>query len=353
MRTLLFTTLAAAALAPAAHAYNFSANKIAGNSHTVYLDPDVETTMPDHYERLQTAATKLDANASAMRFVLANDNDQSQSLNNNESEVGFTSDSVKLCGSLGCTTRWSSGGTIVETDTFFDIDYDWTLTSNTADSLAYHPGKKRPLLNTALHEFSHTLGMMHEADVFQVLGQAWTTTNANGALTQSVISEDTTSGLIADYGLRAASIEDLSLYHWERIGFDGDYSVHGRTPIMSSTGGPLAKANEDEPRYLVVPGLTIQLRATAENRGKTDHTVKLRWYVSTDNLITSGDTEIGSQDIGVNRNEPFTFTRTLTLPANLTPGATYWIGGILDADLAVTEQNESNNATYIAAVTML
>ncbi len=354
-RTLLLAILAGAALATPANAYQLNTNRLTGTSHTLNLDPDVQTTMPDEYAVLQNAANKLDANASNMRFVLVNDNDANQTLGNGESEAGFTRNTTKLCGRPACTTIWSSGGTIVETDTFFDLDFPWVLTSNTADSKAYHPNKSRPLLNTALHEFSHTLGMKHESEIFQVMGEAWTVVNANGALTQSVISEDTTSGLVAAYGFRAASIEDVSLYHWERIGFDGEYSVHGRTPLMTSTGGPLVKAtgpDDDEPRYLLIPGYTFQLRATAENRGKTSHTLKLRWYVSTDNLITTADTEIDSQDIGLNPNEPFTFTRTLTLPANLTGGATYWVGGILDADSALTEQNESNNATYIAAVTI-
>jgi hypothetical protein len=43
---------------------------------------------------------------------LANDNDATQQLNNGESEAGFTSNSTKLCGSIACTTIWSSGGTL-------------------------------------------------------------------------------------------------------------------------------------------------------------------------------------------------------------------------------------------------
>jgi len=80
-----------------ASAYEYMAASHSGTSHTVYLDPWIQILMPSHYDKLQTAATKVNANSSAMRFTLANDNEVFQDPNNGESEAGFTSDSVKLC----------------------------------------------------------------------------------------------------------------------------------------------------------------------------------------------------------------------------------------------------------------
>ena len=97
-----------------AAAYETMIGSHSGTSHTLYLDPWVQIFMPTHYDKLQTAASKVNANSSAMRFTLANDNDVFQDPNNGESEAGFTSDATKLCGSLACATVWRSGTTITE-----------------------------------------------------------------------------------------------------------------------------------------------------------------------------------------------------------------------------------------------
>ena len=222
-----------------ASAYEYMAGSHSGTSHTLYLDPWVQILMPSHYDKLQAAATKVNANSSAMRFTLANDNEVFQDPNNGESEAGFTSDSGKLCGSLACATVWSLGGVITETDVWFDVDYDWTLTDYKYDSLAYDSAMYRPLVNTAIHEFTHSLGMAHENDYFQVMGNAWNVVSTNGDYTESVISEDTTKGLRDLYGPRGWQNEDLSLYHWELAGASGAYSTHGRTDLSYPGGVPI------------------------------------------------------------------------------------------------------------------
>src|ERR1051325_7246364 len=94
---------AACALAAAgrpAHAYQMTSATLPGASHTVYLNPAVPVVMPDHYTALQNAAMKLDANASAMRFTLAIDDDVTQATNNGESEVDFVVNGTATCGFL-------------------------------------------------------------------------------------------------------------------------------------------------------------------------------------------------------------------------------------------------------------
>jgi len=362
MRNKIITiALAAATLlvqAPApAKAYNLTGNQRAGNSTTLYLNPWVQLFLPDHYTALQNAANKLSANPSNMRFAVANDNDVVFAVGNGESEIDFVNDPVLLCNSLACTWNISSGGTITESDVFFDVDYDWTTTDLKADSVAYTSSGFRPILNTALHEFSHTLGMAHESDVFQVLGNAWNVVNTNGDHTESVISEDTSNGLIDLYGQRPTVNEDLSLYHWEWVGSSGSYSQHGRTTIETSTGGALAVAPSfdpslNEPAYYTTSGQTIQVTQTAENRGTTQ-TVTIQWFLSTNSLITTSDTLLATSAITKARNGPFTWTRTMTLPGGLTSGQRYWVGAIIDSTNVLAEQNESNNAIYVAEIVIL
>ncbi len=357
MKLTTITTMASLGLclfgATTASAFEFTTGSHAGTSHTVYLDPWIQIIMPDHYDKLQLAATKVNANSSAMRFTLANDNDVIQALNNGESEAGLTSDAVKLCGSPACATLWRVGTTLIETDAYFDINKAWTLTNLKTDNVAYNPSVYRPLLNTAIHEFTHTLGMAHENDFFQVMGNAWNVVSTNGSRTQTTISEDTSAGLRQQYGPRAWQNEDLSLYHWERSGATGAYSNHGRTDISSANGGLIGQLiGTDEPVYLVSAGDEIKVEQTAENRGSNSHTVSISWYVSDNALVTSADTllEVGSITLGV--NTPFTFKRQVALPATLVSGERYWVGAIIDSADIVSEQNEANNAIYIAELSI-
>ncbi|PRP96106.1 matrixin family metalloprotease [Enhygromyxa salina] len=336
-----------------AHAYNLN-NARSGSSTTMYLDPAVQGAMPSHYTALHNAAAKLNANPSNMRFSLVNDNDAVVANNNGESEVAFTSNNTKLCGSLACAWSWSSGGTLVESDVYFDIDYDWTTTDAKADSVAYTGSGYRPLLNTALHEFSHALGLGHEGDVFNVLGNAWNVVSTNGASTESVISEDVSNGLIAHYGQRPSVNEDLSLYHWEWSANINGYSRHARTPITGPSGAALSSAPEsnpslNEPAYYVSSGQTLEVTQTAENRGTTQ-LVTIKWYLSTNSTITTSDTVLATSALNKGRNGPFTWTRSLSLPGGLVAGTRYWVGAIIDSEGVLAEQNEINNAMYVAEV---
>lgn len=345
MKTLL---LPLALFAATADAYVMRSATHSGSTHTVYLNPWIQILMPSSYDRLQDAASKVNANASALRFTLANDNDIVQANNNGESEADII-DTATVCSSIACAFVWSSGGNIIETDAYFDIDYGWELSDTKTLSKAYVSWEQRPLVNTAIHEFSHTLGVKHESDVFQIMGNAWNVVNTNSGVTETVISEDTTRGLVSVYGQRSATVEDLSVYHWQWASASGAYSTHERTPVTEVGGGALTDVSGGgEPAYEVNNGQQIRVTQTVENRGKTNHTVKVRWYVSTNDLITSYDTLVATSTLTKARNGPYTWDRTITLPSNLISGEDYWIGLIVDADDTVSEMNEINNAAYLA-----
>jgi hypothetical protein len=289
-----------------------------------------------------------------MRLSLVNDNDFTVALNNGESEVALVATAVMPCASIACTFNWSSGGVIVESDVFFDTGHAWGTTDAKDDSKAYDSGEGRPILNTGLHEFGHALGLDHENDCFQVMGNAWNVVSTNGTSTESVISEDSSNGLIAHYGLRAGVNQDLSLYHWELAGASGAYSTHARTPITNSAGGNLAVAPAfdptlDELAYYVTAGQPLKVRQTAENRG-TSQTVTIKWYLSTNSTISTGDTLLATSSITKGRSVPFTWDRTVTLPNNLAAGSRHWVGVIIDSEGVLAEQNETNNAIYVAEV---
>jgi hypothetical protein len=353
-KTLLAAAATSVLATTSAHAYEMTSASQPSNTLTVYLDPWVQILMPNHYDKLQTAAAKVNGNASAMRFYLASDDDVSRSLGNGESEAEFTSNAATICNSLACTIRMTSGGDITEADVYFELDYDWTLTDSKYDSKAYDAGEERPLVNTAIHEFAHTLGVKHEGDVFQIMGNAWNVVSTNGDHTETVISEDTTAGLVSVYGPSATAVEDLSLYHWRHLGSSGDYSTHARTRLSDPGGAPMALlVGAFEPVYRIGAGTSVLVEQTAENRGSNSQEVMIRWYVSTDSTITDADTLLTSSSIELFADTPFTWSRQVTLPSNLTSGARYWVGAIIDDDDELTENNELNNAIYVAEMQII
>lgn len=341
-----------------AFAFKMKAATLPTGSHTLYLDPSVQLSMPDHYAILQQAATIVDQNASTMRFAMANDDDTSIAVGNGESEIAIAADVLAQCGSPACTHVLTDGaGSIVETDVLFEVDLDWLLNDSRSLSQAYdHKNGTRPLLNTAVHEFLHALGALHESDVYNIMGVDWNVVSTNGAHTETMVSEDTTQGLISVYGPRSgvsSAIEDLSVTHWKwREAGNAGYSRHMRCLLYTSTGGPLTllSSDDEEPVYQVSAGQTIQVEQTVENHGTMFHAVDVKWYVSDNDFISKHDTLIESRVLSKATGGPYTWTRTVTLPSSLVSGQTYWVGIVIDPDDALVERNEINNATYIAAI---
>jgi hypothetical protein len=104
-----------------------------------------------------------------------------------------------------------------------------------------------------------------------------------------------------------------------------------------------------EPRYLVSRGSQVKLELTYENNGRSTFTdVKVSYYVSTIDLITTSDREIGSRTISsLGRSDVMTDFKTLTIPSNLDSGRDYWIGAVINPTSSFGESLRTNNATYV------
>lgn len=351
--TLILAGLAVSA-APAS-AFQMRPESVPASTHTVYLNGWVQLFLPDEYDALMDAAELVDENASTQRFELVIDDDVFYAINNTESESGMTTDAALLCGRIACTTLVVGGGDILETDTFFDLDYAWALNDDKSFNEGYSATGTRPLLNSAVHEYLHTLGLQHDNDVFSIMGRSWTAITANAQHTDTTVSEDSTQGLISVYGPRGgvvSTFQDLSVTHWKWTGTSGDYSVHGRTSITPTAGGALPMYADFEPRYQVSAGQALTVEQTVENHGIASHTFQVRWYLSTNYLISTSDTLLATSTMIKGVGGPHTWTRNVVLPANLASG-TYWIGVVVDTQNAVAERNENNNnEAYIAAITV-
>ncbi len=104
----------------------------------------------------------------------------------------------------------------------------------------------------------------------------------------------------------------------------------------------------------VDPGQTITVNWTAKNQGDGGAGATQQGVMwSTDSTISRTDTLLEREYLGpMDANVTSPEAHSITIPANATPGQTYYIGVYADYDLAVDESNENNNSTTAVAVTI-
>lgn len=74
------------------------------------------------------------------------------------------------------------------------------------------------------------------------------------------------------------------------------------------------------------------------------------WYLSTDNMITTDDIQIGGYcPNGLEAGQTLRFWADVYVPANIEGGIYYW-GAIADYNNTVVETDETNNAAFGASV---
>lgn len=92
-------------------------------------------------------------------------------------------------------------------------------------------------------------------------------------------------------------------------------------------------------------GQSVSLSATVKNVGSvTAPASTVRWYLSTDNVITTADTPLASlATASLNSGSSKKIGTTATVPAGV-PAGTYFIGAIADPDNLLAETDDTNNA---------
>jgi len=272
---------------------------------------------------------------------------------NSQNEIWFSDDQGLLDDAPAvCYYRYNCTGSnhkLIEADIVFDADLLWSKTTTQSSKTPYG-GSYRPWGCTAIHEMGHALGLAHEDDTYNVMGQDWDHIHANNDAVRWYVGEDAGHGEVHLYGqTNTTNKNDLGVSHWKHGGAHGEYSEHVHCRMYYMAGGDVSREDFDGwKRYKVNAGGSYLVEFTFENNGYYDKSgVNVAYYISTNDYITTGDDRIATRTLTLNRNKVYTPQHGITLPADLTVGQTYWLGVIVDYTGSITEFCESNNATWI------
>lgn len=350
------------------------------NEYRPVLDPVSIPPGSPQYAAVLAAIESMNLNPSHFRYVFGGSDDgDGVGVRNGESEIwlkGLGPDHTKISAVEKSDSDFSPDCIATESDIIINSNYHPERPPAGVNKIDYGTAKRSlfeyggsysPLRSIVMHELGHAAGLQHEGEVLNLMGGDYLIV-ANGADFQPYIGEDATSGLIALYGLSKTAKEDVSISHWrygDKVdgGGGSHFSVHHRTRIFDAHGreltmvcpyakpdlnGPLISACP-EPVYQVTPGQQVKLEFTYENAGKTTPlAVKVHYLLSTDNLIDAGDRLLKAATLSFKRDsKPATLTTDIVIPNNVIAGKEYWLGCIADADNALDESFESNNATYV------
>jgi hypothetical protein len=280
-------------------------------------------------------------------------NDISVAVGNNQNEAWATNNQYWLNGSPATTVVRTSCDDMLEADVLYDASFagGWTVSHNKADTEAWEtssvPSKPRPVQATGTHELGHVVAFQHEDAEYNILGNAWTHLHVNASTLTYYVGEDAADGAIDNYGPLFG--EDLGVVNFKRTGSSNGYSNHGFVEVYDSSGASLSSYENaiGDKIYRVNAGDQVNVEFTLENNGVMSHSPRVEYVVSLNDFITTADTYLAQRTPTLNRNQVYTTSKLVTLPAWLLSGTVYYLGAIVDPDNLIAEIDEGNNASYI------
>lgn len=235
----------------------------------------------------------------------------------------------------------------VEADVLFVDYYDYSASDDPSDLNAYD-GSHYSFAAVAMHEFGHVLGIGHRHDVYNVMGDANTHLHLNDGIVTAYPGEWGIERSAQIYGEKNGSYEDLGVAHWKRTGSYGQYSLHGRTLVSAANGPGVVTVDWGDVVYEVEIGQSVRVETTLENFGKNSKEVRVGYYLSSNDHLSTQDRFLGSHVKTINPDVPTTLlSPALQIPADLEDETDYWIGAIVDDLKQVPELDEWNNRASI------
>jgi len=150
------------------------------------------------------------------------------------------------------------------------------------------------------------------------------------------------SGFVLGSNVITATASDVS----------GNQAVASAVIVYNKPVGPDLVVTALGAPASVSSGQTITIPITVKNQGSaTSGLFYVGVYLSTDEIITTGDTYLGQEYISsLAAGAEITYTTTITIPVNVT--GTYYFGAIADTKSKINESDESNNS-FAASPTVI
>lgn len=239
---------------------------------------------------------------------------------------------------LAVTNHWNDCASLQEADVIFNANRTWSFDLNptglpfTETGLPGSGPIAFPLV--AIHELGHAFGLQHQLGALATLSPNY----PNGGLVGQGSGQhfqplaDDVLGSRVGYGTSFAQ-RDL---------FASAYGVYNDTQT-----GPIFPASQ------AYRGLPTGFGFSVGNRGTQSETVQINFYFSTDRIITTSDTYLGSTTVTIpaGNNNP-AMAVYFTLPMNF-PIGSYYFGYIVDPNNTIPEADEANNAVAMGTATQV
>lgn len=281
--------------------------------------------------------------------------DNSVGFDNGQSEIWWAG-SVIVGGTerpAAATAYASCSKGITEMDVRFNNTWKWDLTQNLSN-LTGIGGSKRSYRGVALHEIGHVIGLGHVTDTYSIMGSDTLHVHFEGDKGRHYFGEDSTRGATVLYGsspIQQALLNDLSVTSFRHTGSKNGYSTHGPVRIFNSSDDVLTTFTDTNGvlGYRVNKGQAVKVEFGYENLGYAfQNNVRMRYYISTNNVISTGDRLISTQTNMQFASDVVSYwQKSLTIPSDLTSGNIYYLGVIIDYADGSSDFRSANNTSYI------
>ena len=277
--------------------------------------------------------------------------DTSVGTSNNQNEVWIASGDATTPPAETKVRYYAASGELVEADVIFYDDVSWsTLNGASYATLMGWNGSARSMVQAGIHELGHALGLAHEGDEYNTMGEEWTHMYTYCGRAYSYVGEDAADGAVAIYGLDSQPEEDVGVVSFKRTGMTstGSYSVHGFVQMYDAAGAelPYTSLSDGTRRYTVQIGQQVQVEFTYENNGATTQTPKVEFLIGDSLCIGTDSSPFDSEVPTLGRNDVYTHKSNLTIPGGYADGDHY-LGVVLDRANAIVEFNSRNNTSWI------
>lgn len=217
-------------------------------------------------------------------------------------------------------------------------------------------GNKPSLSGTVIHELGHGLALGHDSSFHSVMGGDGCDYTFNSDYAEGVATETMSVNLQTLYGSWSGALPD---YYTSGNVYDSSYSVPGQSPYALCKLSLVQNQTAARGNYNTVPGF---LTPVVVARAKAGDTVKVRFtvgntvansalayrlYWSTNNVITTSDTQLQSGTLNLPYGSPSTFVFTVSIPSSGIGTGVKYFGLFLDPTVSISEFNEANNISWV------